>query len=357
MTSPDLPSDTAVFITGSIEAIGSWNPGAVKMEPLGDHKWHKVIQLAKQGSIEYKYTLGSWEREGADAKGLPLQNLSVQVNGDTVTDDKILAWTKSGAKPVIHGQITGTVEYHRAMKGPWLKDRNVVVWLPPNYKEDANQRYPVLYMQDGQNAFDPATSAFWVDWQADESADRMIRAKEIPPLIIVGIYNTADRTAEYSPSRLGGAYEHFVVDILKPFIDKTYRTKTGPENAFVCGSSMGGLISFMLAAEYPNVFSAAICMSPAFLDPGDHPKWNYVADFLRAPAAKGPVRFYIDIGGIGLEQTLRPGVDQMLRALQSKNYKEGNDYQFVSDPIARHSESDWAKRLPNALKFLFAKPR
>jgi len=353
LNSPDLPGDTTVFITGSVEQLGSWNPGRVKMDSLGGHRWQKEIRVENPGLIEYKYTLGSWDREGAGPTGAPLQNLSVQVKGDTTTDDLILLWTKAGQKPTFHGQITGTVEYHRAMKGEGLRDRDVVVWLPPDYKQSSKRRYPVLYMQDGQNAFDPATSAFGVDWQADETVDGLIRAHQIPPLIIVGIYNTRDRTPEYSPGEKGTAYMNFVVNKLKRFIDSTYRTKPDRRNTFVCGSSMGGLISFMLAWEHSDVFSGAICMSPAFLDPSAaHPQWNYVSDFLNSSTKKPPIFFYIDIGGIGVDQILGPGVDKMIAALKTKGFREGKDFVFFKDPAAHHSEADWAKRLPNAFKLV-----
>jgi len=353
LTSPGLASDTFVYITGSVDQLGSWNPGKVKMEPLGDHKWRKQIVVNNVSVIEFMYTLGSWDREGANASGEPLPNLSLPVSGDATTNDKIGFWTKKGHKLGFQGQITGTVEYHRAMKGDGLRDRDVVVWLPPDYRTSRNRRYPVLYMNDGQNAFDPATSSFGVDWQADEIADRLIRSKEIPPLIIVGIYNTADRTAEYSPGVKGTAYMNFVVNRLKPFIDKTYRTKPDRLNSFVCGSSMGGLISFMLPCEYPEVFSAGICMSPAFVEPNKaKPQWDYIADFLASPIQKAPLFFYIDLGGVGLEQILQPGFDKMITVLKAKGYREHKDFELVKDPAARHSEADWAKRLPNALKLV-----
>ncbi len=350
LTSATLPSDTSVFIAGSVDALGNWDAGKVKMEPLGDHRWRKQIQTEEGASIEYKYTLGSWEREPAGPNGLPLRNLVVQVNGNTVKHDDVMNWTKPSPKTPIESTVTGTLQIYRGMKGEGVLDRDVEVWLPPNYEDRGKTRYPVLYMQDGQNVFDAATSSFGVEWQADETADRMIRSHEIPPLIIVGINNTADRTAEYSPGTKGTAYMKFVIHRLKPFIDKTYRTKTDPKNTFVAGSSMGGLISMMLPWEHPEVFSAGICMSPAFLDP-NHGKWDYTAQVLTKRKAPR-VFFYIDDGGIGLDQKLQPGIDKMIGALEERGFHEGLDFQFVKAPDARHSEADWAKRLPGALSWL-----
>ena len=348
LTSPDLPSYTPVYITGSVEQLGTWNPGKVKMEAKGKHTWTKEISLSLPLSIEYKYTLGTWEREGADANGSPLPNFVADASRDKTIKDTVLFWTSGKRQRVNHGQITGTVRYHRALKGAGLKDRDLVVWLPPGYEADTTRRYAVVYMHDGQNIFDPVTSAFGVDWSIDETADELIRKKSIEPVIVVGIYNTSDRMKEYTPGDKGTAYMNFVVKVVKPFIDSTYRTKPDRKNTIVGGSSAGGIISFMLVWEHPDVFSKAICMSPAFqsLSPGG---WDYPRVVQSSNGNKKNVFFYIDNGGIGLDSQLQPGIDSMLTKLKSKGYEEGKDFVFVHDPTAKHFEADWAKRFPRAL--------
>lgn len=348
LTSPDLPSDTSIYITGSVEQLGTWNPGKVKMDPKGDHTWSKEISVSRPISIEYKYTLGTWEREGADANGSPLTNFAVNVSQDKVVKDTVLFWTKGKRQRVNHGQITGAVRYHRGLRGAGIQDRDLIVWLPPGYEADKKRRYPVIYMHDGQNIFDPVTSAFGVDWSVDETADDLIRKKSIEPVIVVGIYNTGDRMKEYTPGDKGTAYMNFVVKTVKPLIDSTYRTKADRKNTIVGGSSAGGIISFMLVWEHPDVFSKAICMSPAFqsLSPGG---WDYARVVQNSNGNKKDVFFYIDNGGIGLDSQLQPGIDALLTALRSKGYKEGTDFVFVRDPIAKHFEADWAKRFPQAL--------
>ena len=348
LTSPDLPSDTPVYITGSVEQLGSWNPGRVKMDPQGNHIWTKEITLNSPLSIEYKYTLGTWEREGANANGSPLSNFVVDASQDKTVRDTVLFWTKGPRQRVNHGQITGTVRYHRGVKGSGLQDRDLVVWLPPGYDTDKSRRYPVLYMQDGQNIFDPVTSAFGVDWSIDETADDLIRRKSIEPIIVVGIYNTSDRMKEYTPGDKGTAYMDFVVKVVKPLIDSTYRTKSDRKHTIVGGSSAGGIISFMLVWEHPDIFSKAICMSPAFksLSPVG---WDYTQVVRTSNRPKLPIFLYIDNGGIGLDSQLQPGIDDMLSALKAKGYHDGKDFLFLHAPAAKHSEGDWAKRFPNAL--------
>jgi predicted alpha/beta superfamily hydrolase len=352
LKSPGLPSDTAVFVTGSLEQLGSWNPGKIRMDKVGNHEWRKEIRCASGLNVEYKYTLGSWDREGAHANGTPLSNLGVQVRGDTVTQDVIQFWTKPARKTADpHKNLKG-FDYYRGMRGAGLRNRDVIVWVPPEYRSHSNRRYPVLYMHDGQNVFDPATSFAGRTWQADSAAMGLISAKQIAPAILVGIYNTADRTVEYSPGKKGDAYMRFIVNVLKPFIDKTYRTQSDRESTFTAGSSMGGLVSFMLVWEHSDVFSGAICMSPAFLDPDKSAAWNYVSEFARSTQAKPKVFFYIDDGGVGLDQVLQPGIDKMIAAMKAKGFQEHRDFVFVKAPAARHSESDWAKRLPAAMKLV-----
>ena len=254
------------------------------------------------------------------------------------------------ARPV-EGQVTGTVIYHRSIKGEGLRNRDLVVWLPPGYALDIDQRYPVLYMQDGQNIFDPATSYAGVDWAIDESADRLIRAGNIKPMIVVGIYNTKDRTAEYSPGKKGAAYMDFVVNVVKPLIDRTYRTWRGREHTLVGGSSSGGTISFMLAWDHPEIFSSAICMSPAFkVGPGkDFTEFDFIPYFEVTQEKPRDVFFYIDNGGVELDGILQPGIEEMLASLEQWGYREGKNWIFIHEPEAKHFESAWAERFPGAL--------
>lgn len=347
--SPDLNKESAVYITGSIPELGNWNPSAIQMNFTGNHRWEKTIETKAAFGIEYKFTLGSWEKESVNANGLPLDNFIVKVSSDTLIKNDIYFWKDGTIKNVV-GKITGTVKYHYNFEGKNLLDRDIIVWLPTNY-DNNNERYEVLYMHDGQNLFDPKTSSFGVDWQVDEAMDSLITLKKIKPLIVVGIYNTKDRSSEYLPADKGKDYMQFLVHQLKPFIDKNYRTKPGRKHTFVGGSSMGGIISFALVWEYPAVFSKAICMSPAF-------KINHI-DYVKAvnnyQGKKKKIKLYIDNGGIGLEEQLQPGIDNMLKALEQKGFVEGKDYLWVHDKNAKHFEAAWAKRMPFALQWLLGK--
>ncbi len=345
--SPDLADTSTVYICGSVKDLGYWDPSKTKMVFEGNHVWSKKIAVSNPSFVEYKYTLGSWDREGSDENGKPLKNFVVNISNDTLIKDNVQFWLQGSRKNERISHVTGKAEYHRQMKGDSILPRDFVVWLPPGYDVSAKQHYPVLYMQDGQNIFDPATSAFGVDWQIDETCDSLIKAKIIAPLIIVGIYNTTERTNDYTPGAGGDAYMRFVVNKVKPFIDSAYRSMPDRKHTLAGGSSAGGLISFMLAWEYPHIFSRAICMSPAF----KVMQIDYVKNVSGYKGKKKPVLFYIDNGGVGLETKLQPGIDEMLKTLKEKGYREGKDYFWLPDPQAKHFESDWAKRFPAAIRW------
>jgi predicted alpha/beta superfamily hydrolase/GNAT superfamily N-acetyltransferase len=168
--------------------------------------------------------------------------------------------------------LTGTFRLHKAFASRFLKNpRDVLVYLPPGYNTSRVLSYPVLYMHDGQNLFDSATAFGGNEWGLDETAERMIEAGEIQPLIIVGIYNTGfERMAEYTHVKdrrgRGGharAYGNFIVSELKPFIDDEYRTLSGPSNTGMGGSSLGALVSLYFGLRHPGIFGKLMIMSPS----------------------------------------------------------------------------------------------
>ena len=358
LVAPTLADNTPVYVTGGLSQLGDWNPGKERMTSQGNHRWSKSITAPGAASFEYKYTLGSWDREAADSTGAPLHNLVAKGNRTATFVTTVRAWTNGAKARVLNGQVTGTVRYHRAIKGAGIAERDVAVWLPPGYDASKRSRYPVLYMLDGQNVFDPATSSFGTDWAADEAADSLIRAKVIEPVIIVAAYNTKNRNEEYLPGGKSGAYLDFMVHALKPFIDSAYRTRPEAAHTMIGGSSAGGVSAFMLVWEHPSVFSRALCFSPAFTAPAKSDmKFDYVANVQRTAKPPKGVFFYIDVGGVALETQLRPGVDAMLAALKAKGYREGRDFAFVSDAAAEHNEAAWRARLPHALTLVLGQTK
>jgi predicted alpha/beta superfamily hydrolase len=244
-------------------------------------------------------------------------------------------------------EIVGKVEYHDVFSSTILNNkRNIIVWLPQGYDstKKRTKHYPVLYMHDGQNIMDPKTAYVGKDWRVDETVSRLIKQKKIKELMIVGIYNTPDRLDEYSWSEKGQNYLKFLIEELKPFIDKKYRTLPEAENTAIIGSSMGGLISFYAAWHYPHVFGMAGCMSSSFYYNNDR-SIRQVQDY---NGHKKSVKFYIDHGEDG---SLRG--QRMFVELSKKGYEIGHDIDYYYAPGAAHHEKEWAARMERPLIFFF----
>ena len=258
--------------------------------------------------------------------------------------------------------LTGNIKRHRAFPSKILGNRrDILVYLPRGYGRFSRRRYPVLYLQDGQNVFDSATSFAGVEWGVDETAERLIRANLIEPLIIVAIANMGeDRVHEYGPTRgvidtsakrkrrskgLAPEYALFLLDELKPYIDRKYRTNPAPEFTALGGSSLGGLVTLAIGVLYPEVFGRLIVMSPSVW-------WDDFALYrlIDSIVQKPPLKIWLDTGTAepGWEQTRELG-----NRLIEKGWKLHKDIEYLEAQGGDHSEAAWASRVEPALRFLF----
>jgi len=349
VNSSGLSDSSEIFITGSHRLLGNWDAGKVKLNKT--HNKHFIdLSLPKHETIEFKFTRGSWQSEALNIDGTVPKNNSLTLSFDTTLVFNIIKWGDGTQHHGFNGQITGTLKYHPKFKGTGILHRDVAVWLPPDYESDTSKQYPVLYMHDGQNLFDPATASFGVDWQADETADSLIKQGKIPPMIIVGISSTRNRMIEYTNNNTGYAYIKFVATELKPFIDRHYRTIPDREHSYTGGSSAGGLISFMLLWDYNKLFSKALCFSPAF----KIERLDFVSDVEKTKTKKD-IKVYIANGGKGLEKRLQPGIDEMIKVLTKKGYLKNVHYWIRLYPEAEHNEAAWAEQLPESFLRMFGK--
>lgn len=256
--------------------------------------------------------------------------------------------------------FSGTIRVHKPFVSKHLaRSREVFVWLPPGYEKEAGRRYPVLYMHDGQTVFD--VSEFGAEWQMDETAGRLVEAGVIEPLIIVGVDNTIDRLEEYTPYPVeqdgkivggkGGLYGRLLVEELKPFIDRTYRTLPDAAHTGLGGSSLGGLVSLYLGLRSPEVFGKLIVASPAVWR-GDGAIVKEVASLPRKTGQK----IWLDVGTKEGERMLT-GARELHDALVAKGWKDGEDLRYLKVKDATHSETAWAARVEEMLRFLFPKAK
>ncbi len=344
------PPGAKIYIAGNQGILGDWDPGKIALQHDHDSVWSGTFTVPDSTSVEFKITRGDWAKQAVYKVGEIPPNTEVTLQSDSSITVRPIAWADLSIKPSSGisavGGVIGTVKYIHGLKGEGLEfARDVIVWLPPSYEKDSTARYPVLYMHDGQNIIDPSTSFIGYDWRVDEVSDSLIKAGRMKEVIVVGVYNSPDRTAEYADTKKGKAYMDFLIHTLKPLVDSTYRTLPDRENTAVMGSSMGGLISFLLAWRHPEVFSKAGCLSPVLPD-------DLIKEVSDYDGPNKHLRLYVDIGGVGLEQRLRPGCDDMIPVLEKKGFKMHRDLEWFVDPKAEHNERAWAARLWRPLTFL-----
>jgi predicted alpha/beta superfamily hydrolase len=237
-------------------------------------------------------------------------------------------------------------------------DRDVTVYLPPGYDAQVDVRYPVLYLHDGQNLFEP-DKAFkkGEHWRVGETATQLIEARRIAPLIIVGVANTGPRriheyTHTHDRRRGGGeadAYGRLLIDELKPFVDATYRTFTDPGHTAMGGSSLGGLVTLYLGLKHPDVFSRLAVMSPSVW-------WDRRAILrtVRDTRPKPRLRIWLDMGT--REGAYHVDNARLLKAgLLKAGWIEDDDLHYEEIPGGTHSESAWAARFGRVLEWLFSR--
>ena len=337
-----------VFLTGSADELGRWSPVGVPMTRMADDRWEAVLSLRTEGAIDFKVTRGSWETEEVDAEGRVPANRTLVPRDQGRVEIEVAGWKDRHASKKA-AQITGNYQILPKVHSKFLEhDRDVIVWFPPGYEARPTKRYPVLYMHDGRQVFDPGTSTWGKDWQVDEIAQEMILNGELEPFIVVAADCTEARRDEYSPSRKGDDYLRFLLEELKPMADAAWRTDPG--RTYVAGSSMGGLISFYAAWKHRNVFAGAACLSPAFVERYGHECFQMVkADREHLPDLK----LFLSCGGAkGLESELLDGTLKMADLLKSVGYPEKNMTVRI-ESWAEHNEEAWARMTPHWLRFLF----
>lgn len=358
-----VPTDVGtVYLTGNRPELGNWNPRGLAMTGSNQVRT-ALLQLPLGTELEFKFTLGSWEREGLGSSGtiMPNHRLTVDKAREVTvaisdfrrdTADYLADWRGAG--------VLGRLEYWKRVPSKYLNTpRNVEIWLPPGYDENPTNRYAVLYMHDGQNLFDPRLANTGVDWGVDEAIVRGMKSNQLPPLIVVGIWCTDQRLYEYSPWHQGTNYARFLIEELMPKVNETFRTRTGPQHTAVMGSSMGGLISFWLCWQHPDVFGSGGCLSSTlmwndgFLSPGGDAQPRLEREIAAGVKfAPGP-RLYFDYGTSEGFATFAELHERLGAWLKGQGWRPDKDFVVQKFIGAKHNEAAWRARLDSPLAFLF----
>lgn len=367
---------------------GGWNPGdqAAKLSGRSDLRWQILLKGEGGGAVRepplaFKFTRGSWETCEVAADLTDIANRTLEVADVTaigrdqpvvieLTIERFADEREGAAKPQLRDdttrelRVTGSAVRVQVVGGAGAAVgavRDVIVWLPPGYDDPANagRRYPVLYMQDGQNVFDfrPPTPA---EWGADETATRLIEAGEIEAIIIAAIpHSGSNRAVEYLPADAlgvegrGDAYIDWLVREVVPRVERVVRASTDPADRGIGGSSLGGLVALRAGALHPEVFGRVLAESPSLMLRGTPvPLGNRFPWQPRTFIGVGEFEYWAD----GKEE--RFPMSMTVRKFGSLLYgQSGPDHRdrvkVEVTPRAGHDEHAWAARFDEALKHLY----
>lgn len=335
--------------------FNGWSPDAWPMERGSDGVFRREVPLAR-GVYRYKFVVdGEWTPDPAN----PLREEGGHGNSVRVVGDAPVPDLSAVAVPRPERARPGAFQVIPVADAPRppgrLRPRGLFVYLPPSYEAAPARRYPVLYLHDGQNVWsDPRGCFGHGGWYLDEACERLWAAGELEEVILVGVPNSPERMQEYGTADLSQAatapYVRYLAEAVKPWVDARYRTRSGPADTAIMGSSMGGLISFVAALARPDVFGKAACLSSSFwfTDARDRSVFDLLA--LRG---RQPVRLYLDSGtdgpgGDGVENTRR-----MAAALRAAGWGPGEDLMHHVAEGAAHNERAWRARAELPLRFLF----
>ncbi|MBU2690809.1 MAG: phosphonate ABC transporter ATP-binding protein [Candidatus Eisenbacteria bacterium] len=356
---PDTPDTSGLFIAGDFQG---WNPASEthKLDRIDRRTYQITLSLPYEQHIQFKFTRGHWGVVEKGSHGEEIANRTLFITESGTHTFTVAAWADN---PPVKNSITGNVS--TITIPAFARNRRIWVYLPPNYATEPDRRYPVLYMLDGQNIFDNATS-FAGEWGVDEICERLILAGEIQPIIVIAIDNGgADRVNEYTPwpdssRREGGAADKHLQEIISnviPYVNDHYKTMTNPEQTGLAGSSLGGLTAVYAGFTYPETFGLIAGLSPSIW-------WddNHLIRYVQS-SKKRPLKLYMDMGTLesGTKRdTDNSGISNSIRQLRSlhgvmleKGFIPGIDLKSFEDEGANHHESFWAARFPATLQFLF----
>jgi predicted alpha/beta superfamily hydrolase len=345
---PDAHATDTIFLAGD---FNNWHPGKPGYSfTTNDGYTSLQINNLPAANYEFKCTRGDWQKVECGADGGNFSNRIINLHADTAIYISIAAWKDDfTALPKKHTASANVKIIDTAFLIPQLdRKRRISIYLPPGYNA-SHKKYPVMYMQDGQNIFDEFT-AYAGEWAVDECLDILIK-KGAPPCIVVGIDNGPERMQEYNPYEYeqfgkgeGDLYVDFLVKTLKPFIDGHYRTMPSQNNTTIAGSSMGGLIAYYAALKYPDVFGNAGVFSPSFIIA------DSIKDFTVSNSNKLTGKLFFYIG----EKEEESNVKRVNEIVQILGENSSALIYYTIDPDSSHNEQAWRKWFGSFYKWIMA---
>lgn len=348
---PSVNTNESVFFASN---VNDWQPNNGFFQfKKNEEKYQLFLKNIPAQTIEFKVTKGSWQKAECGNNGIAINNRVAVIQSDTVIYINILQWQQPIEKMhTVEKKHTASKNVHIVSQNfPFFLQnplRKIWLYLPEGYNE-SKKKYPVMYMQDGQNVFDNYTAAF-AEWGVDEYLDSAIK-NGAPPCIVVAIENSVQRITEYNPYNHekygdgnGDAYVQFIIDEVKPFIDKNYRTLTSKENTIIAGSSLGGLISLYATLQYADVFGKGGFISPAF----------WIANGLKADIENATNnvngKYFFSIGNLEGQQNIEDVLD--IQEKLATNTASMIYSIIVND--GKHDEANWRTIFPTFYQWIMA---
>ncbi|MDD2197385.1 MAG: alpha/beta hydrolase-fold protein [Bacteroidales bacterium] len=346
----DTPKGSSFFMAGT---NNKWIPNEQDQEFKYDNMGRLSLTLySVPDTLEYKICRGNWTAVEVDSTGEDIPNrIYADSLGKTIVlnihhwRDRLLP------KQLVSTASSNVFFTPTSIEIPQLNRRRTVrVYFPPNYS--SSQGFPVIYMFDGQNAFDKST-AFSNEWRIDETLDSLHHTRAFGAIVVAIYHGEDERINEYTPwpnqEKIGGdgpKMAKFIVKNLKPYIDKHYRTLPDADNTMIIGSSLGGLMALYTALEYPSVFSKVGVFSPSlwwsdeiFKQIEKHKKKNYQKIYLLAGGQE--------------DNKMASNLKKAKRMLKETGFSDDNELMLKICEDGRHSEWFWAREFPHAVRWLF----
>ena len=355
----DTPVADTVYLCGDHPAFGNWDGRGLELERGYDGTYQGSLTIEHGLVLQYKATRGSWETVEKNAGGGESVNRQVIADADKRVTVMVEGWAVGEAdRP--EPSLTGDIRKHADFRSGILdNERTLIVYLPPGYEQDESVRYPVLYMHDGQNIFDASTSFAGHEWGVDEAAERLIQTGKIEPIIIVGMYNNSERMTEYTPrpeDDQADAYARFVVEEVKPYIDRTYRTDPAREKTGIVGSSLGGLISLYMVWAHEDTFGLCGGVSPYL---GWRDRWLIQQWRASDMAWSAEAKIWIDMGtregqvrDTGVSDTV-VNARTLAGVLGEAGSRPGEGHIYLEVQDGEHNEQAWSQRIDQILLYLY----
>lgn len=376
---PDIGTNR-IYVSSDLLNMGPWQADKILLTKIQDGSWVGSIKLPTNVGIHLRFTQGNWDKSEQDKQGNPVTHFLV-LERDTLIQHRIKYWSVNGIPPVVKYPSKVTTEStikkteepkkviippkpppppkpkvvkppfqftrkHNALGNGVSLYKDVTIYLPPSYEKDSLRTYPCLYVHAGQERYYGMSDFSGQNWKIPQLVKKMMKSGDLPEIIVIEIHNEFDAQFRFFSKHMNKPYRSFMTDVLKPFMDRKYRTKKDPSANCTMGSEYGAIWAFALTWETPEDFGKAICFSPFFEKARQY--YSYAYEVSEDNRDKN-IFLYIDNSSTPTDKRRQDQLERMERVLNQKG---------VPTVFRTHTDYNWdtkkvEARIKAALKFVF----